>query len=148
MNAELIKEPLIFLIEDDLDDQYMFKSVMMNAGLNFSLKCFENGFLAYQTLTNIVNKEHDEKYERLPDLILLDLNLPVWDGKKTLTVLKKDQRFKHIPIVIYSTSKAGHDVEECYALGANSFISKASEYEILEEQIKTIYTYWFQTVLH
>lgn len=148
-------KPLIFLVEDDLDDQYMFKMVLKELSIDVDVVPFENGLVAYQALSRLCVSDaaSDGEYEQvlaqesLPDIILLDLNLPVWDGKKTLAILKKDQRLKSIPIVIYSTSKSEHDIADCYDLGANSFISKAAEYELLQQQIKSICTYWFYTVL-
>lgn len=140
-------KPRIFLIEDDLDDQYMFKMVLADLGLVAEVVVFENGLSAYQALSRICDSENEMSKNTVPDLILLDLNLPVWDGKKTLAILKKDQRLKSIPIIIYTTSKSEYDIADCYELGANSFISKAAEYDVLQNQIKNIFTYWFKTVL-
>lgn len=146
------RKPLVYLVEDDLDDQYMFKMVLKDLNIDLNLECFEHGLAAYEALTNILSSQElpDKKLPDkalLPDIILLDLNLPVWDGKKTLSVLKKDHRLQAIPIIIYSTSKSEHDVADCYGLGANSFISKAAEFDLLQQQIKTICCYWFSTVL-
>ncbi len=137
---------MIFLIEDDQDDQYMFKMILAELGFDYDLVCFENGLEAYEFLTKATFSESSDQKTQ-PDIILLDLNLPVWDGKKTLSVLKKDLRFQAIPIIIYTTSKSEHDITECYSLGANSYISKAAEYDLLQIQIKTICRYWFNTVL-
>jgi two-component system response regulator len=139
-------KPLVFLIEDDVDDQYIFKMVTEELEINLDLIIFEHGLAAYQALTKVCELGTEFVQEQLPDLILLDLNLPVWDGKKTLSVLKKDQRLQRIPIIIYTTSKSEYDVEDCYQLGANSFISKAAEYGDLKQQIKEFFTYWINTV--
>ena len=146
MVINAISKPLIYLIEDDQDDQYMFKMILAELSYDLDVVCFENGLEAYEYLTKAAFSEDSEKKNQ-PDIILLDLNLPVWDGKKTLSVLKKDLRFQAIPIIIYTTSKSEHDIAECYSLGANSFISKAAEYDLLQIQIKTICRYWFNTVL-
>ena len=139
-------KPLIFLIEDDLDDQYIFNMVAKELEINLEIAYFENGLSAYQSLTKVCSLDNGSIHERMPDLILLDLNLPVWDGKKTLSVLKKDQRLQSIPIIIYTTSKSEYDIKDCYQLGANSFISKAAEYDSLRQQIKNVFSYWFSTV--
>ncbi len=140
-------KPIIFLIEDDLDDQYMFKMVLKTLNLEADVVTFEDGLSAYQTLSTVCTMDNELSQRNLPDLILLDLNLPIWDGKKTLAVLKKDQRLKSIPVIIYTTSKSEYDIADCYELGANSFISKAAGYGMLQNQIKNMFTYWFTTVL-
>lgn len=139
-------KPLVYLVEDDADDQYMFKMLIKDLALDIDVCMFENGFLLYEALTKSIQMDEEAITDLLPDIILLDLNLPVWDGKKTLRVIKKDERLKQIPIVIYSTSKSEYDINECYVLGANSFITKAAEFEKIQDQIKQIFTYWFSTV--
>ncbi len=59
-----------------------------------------------------------------PNLVLLDLNLPRKDGRSVLSEVKKDPALRRIPIVIFSTSQAPLDIERCYELGANSYVSK------------------------
>lgn len=139
-------KPLVYLIEDDIDDQYIFKMVTKELAIDLDIVTYEDGLSAYQALIKLCDIEGDFINEKRPDLILLDLNLPVWDGKKTLTELKKDQRLNGIPIVIYTTSKFEYDIKDCYQLGANSFISKAAEYENLRQQVTSICTYWFNVV--
>lgn len=139
-------KPLVYLVEDDADDQYMFKMLIKDLALDIDVCMFENGFLLYEALTKSIQMDEEAITDLLPDIILLDLNLPVWNGKKTLRVIKKDERLKQIPIVIYSTSKSEYDINDCYLLGANSFITKAAEFEKIQDQIKQIFTYWFSTV--
>jgi chemotaxis family two-component system response regulator Rcp1 len=59
-----------------------------------------------------------------PNLVLLDLNLPQKDGRSVLSDVKKDPSLRKIPVVIFSTSQAPLDIERCYELGANSYVSK------------------------
>ena len=139
-------KPLVFLVEDDSDDQYIFTMIVKELGIDIDIVNFENGLSVYQVLTKICSNENSDLEQFLPDLIILDLNLPKWDGKKTLSEIKKDQRFKKIPVVIYSTSKSEYDILDCYNLGANSFVSKEPEYSRLQLQIKNICNYWFSTV--
>lgn len=138
-------KPLIYLVEDDLDDQYMFKMIVQQLSLDVELCIFDDGLSAYKAIAHTDNEGQLHSPKRLPDLVLLDLNLPIWDGKKTLSIIKKDQRLCSIPILIYTTSKAEYDIAECYQLGANSFITKAAEFEKLSAQIQHIFTYWLST---
>jgi len=137
--------PLVYLIEDDSDDQYMFKMIVKELGINIELQLFDNGLAAFEALLKCLDRQDSEIKKMLPDLILLDLNLPIWDGKKTLKRIKNEAELKVIPVVIYTTSKSEYDLQDCYALGANSFISKAAEYELLLTQIERIFNYWFET---
>jgi CheY-like chemotaxis protein len=139
------KKPLIYLVEDDPDDQYMFNMIVAELGISADFQVYDDGLAAYDALMACMGSHEyqQDQGSRLPDLILMDLNLPVWDGKKTLKRIKTQEELK--TVVIYSTSKSDHDIYDCYTLGANSFISKAVEYAQLSKQIEQIFTYWFKT---
>ncbi|RYU78801.1 response regulator [Hymenobacter persicinus] len=78
----------------------------------------------------------------LPAIILLDLNMPGTDGRAVLDVLKKDPQLHSIPVIIFSTSSNIRDIEDCYQLGANSYLTKPIEYAALEEKIRLAMRYW------
>ncbi|MDO7877525.1 response regulator [Hymenobacter sp. ASUV-10] len=80
----------------------------------------------------------------LPALILLDLNMPGTDGRAVLDALKSDERLRTIPVIIFSTSASNRDIEDCYRLGANSYMTKPIEYTVLEERIRLITRYWLE----
>ena len=78
----------------------------------------------------------------LPAIVLLDLNLPGTDGRAVLSILKKDPLLHSIPVIIFSTSSNSRDIEDCYQLGANSYLTKPIEYAALEEKIRVTIKYW------
>lgn len=78
----------------------------------------------------------------LPAIVLLDLNLPGTDGRAVLEILKRDPQLHSIPVIIFSTSSNSRDIEECYRLGANSYLTKPIEYSALEEKIRVTINYW------
>ena len=78
----------------------------------------------------------------LPAIVLLDLNLPGTDGRMVLEVLKKDRQLLAIPVIVFSTSSSTRDIEHCYQLGANSYLTKPIEYAALEEKIRLTIQYW------
>ena len=82
----------------------------------------------------------------LPDLILLDLNMPRKDGREALGEIKADPQLRRIPIVVLTTSKAEEDIHRAYDLGVNSFITKPVTFEGLVDVIKTLSRYWFEIV--
>lgn len=144
MRKNRANRPLVFLIEDDPDDQYMFNMIIKELGINIELQVFENGLVAFESLLAKLSIQESEQTKALPELILLDLNLPIWDGKKTLRRIKNEEDLKIIPVLIYTTSKSEYDMHDCYALGANSFISKAVEYDQIIVQLEQIFNYWFK----
>lgn len=82
----------------------------------------------------------------LPAIILLDLNMPGTDGRQVLETIKQDEVLSTIPVIIFSTSSNTKDIDECYQLGANSYLTKPIEYAALEEKIQLIVRYWLEAV--
>ena len=82
----------------------------------------------------------------LPDLILLDLNLPKKDGREVLEEIKSDKDLKHIPVVILTTSKAEEDIYKAYDLHANCYITKPVDLDQFIAVIKSIKDFWFSIV--
>ena len=86
--------------------------------------------------------KHPAWPKNLPALVLLDLNMPGTDGREVLTTVKHDPRLHNIPVVIFSTSSSSRDIEDCYRLGANSYLTKPVSYTELEEKIRLTIQYW------
>ena len=82
----------------------------------------------------------------LPDLILLDTNLPRKDGREVLDEIKQDDRLRHIPVVILTTSQARMDVMRSYHLRANAFITKPVDVDQFFRVIKRIEQFWLEVV--
>jgi CheY-like chemotaxis protein len=81
-----------------------------------------------------------------PDLVLLDLKMPKKDGRETLRDLKADPRLQTIPIVVLTTSTARDDIDFCYRLGVNSYITKPSTFRGLVDLLASLLKYWFELV--
>lgn len=75
-------------------------------------------------------------------LILLDLNMPGIDGRMVLSRIKSDARLRVLPVIIFSTSSNPRDVQECYALGANSYLVKNADYDGFKRTIRLLCEYW------
>ncbi|GGR92054.1 response regulator [Deinococcus sedimenti] len=84
--------------------------------------------------------------EHWPSLILLDLNLPGTDGREVLTALRADPRTRPLPVVVLSTSASERDVNECYLLGANSYLTKPVNFTQFTEQLRLTLAYWLDAV--
>ncbi len=83
--------------------------------------------------------------EPRPDLILLDLNLPRKDGREVLEMIKKDDRFRRIPVVVLTTSEAEEDIQRAYNLYANCYVAKPVDLNQFMEAVKSIERFWLAT---
>jgi two-component system, response regulator len=90
----------ILLVDDDPDDIELFVEAMQQKDANLKLKCIQNGQQALQWLVD---------QSELPCLIVLDLNMPGWDGRQTIQHIKCQKRLESIPIVVLTTAKPGKD---------------------------------------
>jgi len=81
-----------------------------------------------------------------PDLILLDLNLPKKGGREVLQELKSDDRLKHIPVVILTTSQAEQDIIASYHLRANAYVTKPVDLEQFLRVVGSIEHFWLEIV--
>ena len=127
--------PHILLIEDNHDDcEATIRSLKKNHFINPIQWC-KNGQEALNYLQN--------KNNQRPDLILLDLNMPGIDGRQVLQIIKTDTALKSIPVVILTTSADSKDVEQCYSIGASTYIQKPVNFQSLTEAIHTVKDYWF-----
>ncbi len=94
---------------------------------------------------------HRGKYQDLqslplPNLILLDLDMPRKDGWEVLQEIKSDPKLRYIPVVLMTNSYAKEEILRTYELGANSFITKPMTFKQMTETLRSLHTYWFKTV--
>lgn len=78
----------------------------------------------------------------LPKVILLDLKLPLIDGIEVLRQLKSDERTRHIPVVVLTSSREEPDIQACYQLGVNSYIVKPVDFDQFMSAVREIGMYW------
>ncbi|MFD1142037.1 response regulator [Larkinella insperata] len=124
----------ILVIDDDEDDQFLIQSAFLADRERYQFRFATNG-------SNVL--ENIDKSERLPDLIFLDLNMPIINGFEVLRNIKNSSLYRHIPVIILSTSDDEQDVNRCYELGANTFMVKPSSHQDLMELANLVRMYWF-----
>ncbi len=137
--------PDILLIEDNEDDyEAAVRSLKRNHFVNPVRWC-KNG----QDGLDYLRRQGGYVSQALPmpGLILLDLNMPGIDGRQMLATIKEDSQFRSIPVVVLTTSSDSRDIEQCYQLGANTYIQKPVSFEGLVEAIRTMKEYWFDIAL-
>lgn len=130
----------ILLVEDSHEDFLTIKRAFKKSGFNNSLSRLETGDECIELLKNL---KKNNKLHELPAVILLDLNLPGTDGKEVLKALKEDEVLRVIPIIILTTSADEMDVESCYKIGANSYITKPVDTNGFINALSLLSDYWF-----
>ena len=129
----MVKDLNILLLEDDKIEVMKFERTLVTLESEHNLQVANNGEEAIQLLNNA---------EELPDLILLDLNMPKLNGIEFLTMIKSDPKLNHIPTVILTTSINKNDLLECYRLGIAGYITKPLKYEDYLLKMKYLIDYW------
>jgi CheY-like chemotaxis protein len=139
-------KPVVFLMaEDDPDDRLLIKEAFQESLVDNNIYFVEDGVELMDYL-HCQNKYSNPTDAPLPDLILLDLNMPRKDGREALAEIKSDLRLRYIPVVVLTTSKAEEDIIRSYDIGAASYITKPVTFDGLVEAIKGLGQYWVQIV--
>ncbi len=140
----LAKPIHILLADDDEDDRFLTREAFRQHFPASQMSFVEDG----EELMDYLN--HTGPYAQaahsLPELILLDLNMPRKDGREALRQIKANDTLRHIPVIVLTTSDADEDIERSYFNGANSFITKPTSFQRLSEVSKAIGQYWFTVV--
>ena len=120
----------LLLIDDDEDDREVFSSIVTEAYPQISLSVAANG---RQALSDLRNAPHP------PDLIFLDLNMPLMNGRQFMEAIRSDQKLQRIPVVILTTSSDSKTITEMKALGARDFITKPDKYSAWEKMLNEFF---------
>jgi CheY-like chemotaxis protein len=124
----------ILLVDDDIDDRLIFADLLHPADPDTALTFAENGL---EMVTLLEEKADGE----LPDMIILDQNMPRMTGKESLVFLKESQRYRHIPAFIYSTYQVSDFYRECIDLGALDVMAKPDTMQGYREMISHFLLY-------
>ena len=132
----------VLLVEDNPGDVRLIRETLNENKLRFNLCHVKDGLEACEFL----KKENNFADAPDPDLILLDLNLPKKDGREVLYDIKNDERLKHIPVVVLTSSLADCDILKCHNLHANCFVTKPVDLDQFITVVKNIQNFWFTIV--
>ncbi len=132
----------ILLVEDNPGDIQLTKEALAETKILTNLFTVENGVEAL----NFLYKKGEYLNRPRPDIIILDLNLPLKDGREVLEVIKMDEDLKRIPVVILTSSKAEEDIVRSYNLHANCYITKPLDFESFIKIVQNIEQFWFTVV--
>ncbi|HXG90460.1 MAG TPA: response regulator [Vicinamibacterales bacterium] len=136
----------ILLADDDPDDRLLVHDALAAARVVHTLRTVGDG----QELIDYL--QHRGRYSDpttapRPGLILLDLSMPKKDGLASLAEIKANPALKQIPIIVMTTSSQDEDIARSYDAGASSFVTKPLRFQALVDVMKTINSYWFETVV-
>jgi CheY-like chemotaxis protein len=143
MNPKEAAQKVILMAEDDVDDRLLARDALNESGSEGELQFVDNG---EELLDYLLGKGKFNADTPRPRLILLDLNMPLKDGREALREIKSNPLLRQIPVVVLTTSHADTDIDLVYHLGANSFITKPVRYEALVEVMRILSDYWLKTV--
>jgi len=132
----------ILLVEDNPGDVRLTREALKDAKVHNTLHVAMDGVEALAFL----RKQGKHAAAPLPDLILLDLNLPKKNGREVLEDIKNDDALRHIPVVILTTSQAERDIAESYRLHANAYVTKPVDLEQFLTVVKSIEQFWLEIV--
>jgi len=123
----------ILYVDDDPDDTELFSEVVKTYHPEYHVLGANNGFEAIKQL------HKGKSSHRLPCLIVMDINMPIFNGKDAMLQIKRDNQFKHIPIVMFTTSPS-QPADPIFADHAVDIIQKPSSYELLKAVIDQLLT--------
>lgn len=132
----------ILLVEDNPGDARLTIEAMREGKLRNRLHHAKDGVEAMAFL----KREGEHKNAPLPDLVLLDLNLPRKDGREVLAKMKQDPWLRLIPVVVLTTSEADQDILKSYELHANCYITKPVDLDKFIEIVRAIESFWLTVV--
>lgn len=139
----IMKPVNILLVEDNPDHALLLMNSLKRSGVHNSLHHVSDGSLALDYLRHTgeyANSEH-----QLPGLILMDIKMPNLGGIETLEIIKSDNVLKIIPVIMITTSSSQAEVNRCFELGANSYVTKPLNFGDFAEKIKQLNLYWILT---
>ena len=132
LDVKFISNHYILYAEDDPDDQLFFKEMMDLLCPEITVVFCWHGLELFQYLNSLKSGDY------LPSCIILDVNMPLWDGLRTLKEIRKDKLFEEIKIIMFTTSSSRHESQSAITAGAYAFITKPVDYKNSEDIMK-----WF-----
>ena len=120
----------ILLADDSVDEHFLFRHTMRSVDTNINIHTVPDGV----ELMKWLNKPE----AIMPDLLFLDLNMPLKNGRESLAEIRKNEKYANLVVLIYSTSDEKKDIDETFALGANLYIRKPQDYSHLEHTLSKL----------
>jgi len=137
-----MKQFHILLAEDNEGDIMLMEEAIVFAKIQIKLSVVKDG----KAVMEFLNKEGKYHNTNLPDLLILDINLPKKNGHEVLKYMKEHRSFKYIPVTIFTTSSSQRDIKLCYDNHANCFITKPSDINDFLRVVASLIFFWINMV--
>ncbi|WP_439504358.1 response regulator [Sediminibacterium sp.] len=137
-----LKPSHVLLVEDNEGDILLTTEALEDRALADKITVIRDGKLAIEFLDNLALNNSNT----LPDIILLDINLPRKNGHQVLHHIKASPILKKIPVIMFTTSSSEKDITESYNNHANCFITKPIDADDFNTTMESIESFWMQTV--
>ena len=124
------EEKLVLLADDDIDDRFLFQDALNEVSSHTKLTTVNDGV----ELMNIL----EQTIPPLPDVIFLDLNMPLKNGFECLAEIKSINKYKNIPVIIFSTSCETGFIDKVYEKGADYYLCKPGSFQSLKNAISKV----------
>lgn len=136
MDTSKINDVIILIAEDDDGHAELIKEHLLETGLKNQIIRFCDG----QELWNYLTKKNDKEniINNKSYLILLDIRMPKMDGVEVLRKIKADNELRKIPVIMLTTTDDPREIEECYSLGCNSYLTKPIDFYSFAETLKRL----------
>jgi CheY-like chemotaxis protein len=131
----------VLLVEDNEGDAYLTRQTLEAGKLFVQIDVVSDGLMAVEYLTGRI-----ESPAALPDLILLDLNLPKMSGQEVLAEIHRRPVLARIPVVVLTSSDAERDIATSYELGANCYVTKPVGLTEFQSIVRSVESFWFTVV--
>ena len=133
--------PVVLLVDDDSNDEELARVALKRAGIDHRLMVVRDGAEAIDWLLR--QGQHVGRDPALkPRLVLLDLKLPKVSGLEVVEALRKDERTRLLPIVVFTSSNEERDLKESYRLGANAYVRKPIDFGEYKKLLADVSTFW------
>ena len=132
----------VLLVEDNEDDVFLTRAAFEEGRLRVNLHHVDNGVKCLQFL----RQEGIYVDAYAPDLILLDMHMPIMDGHEVLAEIVKDPKLQHLAVVVLTTSREASDIHKMYKLRCNSYVTKPVNFDSFTKLISELTGYWLTVV--
>ena len=133
----------VLLVEDNEDDVVLTREGFKCAKLMVNLHHVQNGVECMAFL----RKQGSYREVPSPDLVLLDLNMPVMDGREVLAEIVRDRQLQHLPVVVLTTADENDEIMSLYKMRVSSYIKKPIDFQQFVYVIQQLSDYWFTVVI-
>ncbi|MEM6911125.1 MAG: response regulator [Verrucomicrobiota bacterium] len=134
-----MKRPLtILLVDDNIHDVTITRKCLQKAGVQAETIHLENG----QECMAYLRQQEPYREAVRPDLVLLDINMPIMTGREVMREISLDDQLRHLPVLILTTSAASEDVSHMYQHRCSSYLVKPADFQEFVALIRDVMNYW------